>query len=143
MEFFFAKVKIFRFWPKTMDYSQVFFLASPKKVLRKVYHSKGNGKRNLLMLISVAQHLRVGSYERLKLFLYSAFEWADESEDRNLLYAKTKGASVPQKLSYAATVRCYTHAKFHANPLDGYGETVSKHYAHASVCDDLYRACTF
>ena len=48
---FFAKVKFFRFWPKTMDYSQVFFLASPKKVLRK-YHSKGNEKRNLMTLIS-------------------------------------------------------------------------------------------
>ena len=54
MEFFFAKVKIFRFWPKTVDYSQVFFLASPKKVLRKVCHSKGNEKRNLMMLISAA-----------------------------------------------------------------------------------------
>ena len=140
---FFAEVKIFRFWSKTMDYSQVFFLASPKKVLRKVYHSKGNEERNLMTLISVAYRLRVGSYEHLKLFLYSAFEWADESEDQNLLYAKTKVASMPQKLTYAATVRCYTHAKFHANPLDGYGETVSKHYAHARVCDDLYLTCTF
>ena len=51
---FFAVVKIFRFWLKTMDYSQVFFLASPKKVLRKVYHSKGNEKRNPMTLISVA-----------------------------------------------------------------------------------------
>ena len=51
---FFAEVKIFRFWPKTMDYSQVVFLASPKKVLRKVYRSKGNEKRNLMTLISVA-----------------------------------------------------------------------------------------
>ena len=51
---FFAEVKIFRFWPKTMDYSQVFFLASPKKVLRKVYHSKGNEERNLMTLISAA-----------------------------------------------------------------------------------------
>ena len=54
MESFFAEVKNFRFWPKTMDYSQVCFLASPKKVLRKVYHSKGNEKRNLMMLISAA-----------------------------------------------------------------------------------------
>ena len=51
---FFAKVKFLRFWPKTMDYSQVFFLASPKNVLRKVYHSKGNEKRNLMTLISAA-----------------------------------------------------------------------------------------
>ena len=46
--------KIFRFWPKTMDYSQVFFSASPKKVLRKLYHSNGNEKRNLMTLISAA-----------------------------------------------------------------------------------------
>ena len=85
----------------------------------------------------------MGSYEHLKLFLYSAFEWADESEDQNLRYAKIKGASVPQNYSYAATVGCYTHAKFHANLLDGYGEKVSKHYAHASVCDDIYRTRTF
>ena len=51
---FFPVVKIFRFCPKTMDYSQVFFLASPKKVLRKVYHSKGNEKINLMTLISAA-----------------------------------------------------------------------------------------
>ena len=76
---FFADVKISRFWPKTMDYSQVFFLASPKKVLRKVCHSKGNEKRNLMTLISVAQHLRVGSYERLKFFIDCTFEWGDKS----------------------------------------------------------------
>ena len=51
---FFAEAKFSRFWPKTMDYSQVFFLASLKKVLRKVCHSKGNEKRNLMTLISVA-----------------------------------------------------------------------------------------
>ena len=49
---FFAEVKIFRFWPKTMDYSQAFFSASPEKVLRKVYHSNGNEKRNVMTLIS-------------------------------------------------------------------------------------------
>ena len=51
---FFADVKISRFWPKTMDYSQVFFLASPKKVLRKLCQSKGNEKRKLMALVSVA-----------------------------------------------------------------------------------------
>ena len=47
---FFAEVKRFRFWPKTMD----FFSGSPKKVLRKVYHLTGNEKRNLMALVSVA-----------------------------------------------------------------------------------------
>ena len=74
----FAKVKISRFWPKTMDYSQVFFFGESKKVLRKVYHSKGNEKRNIMTLISVAQHLRVGSYKRLKFFIDCTFEWGDK-----------------------------------------------------------------
>ena len=62
-----TKVKIFRFWPKTMDYIvHGFIFGSWKKVLRKVCHSKGNEKRNLMAFVSVAQHLRVGNYERLK-----------------------------------------------------------------------------
>ena len=52
---FFAEVKIFRFWPKTMDYiTHGFFSGSPRKVLRKVYHLTGNEKRNLMALVSVA-----------------------------------------------------------------------------------------
>ena len=54
MESFFAKVKFFRFWPKTMDYNPWFFLGSPKKVLRKVYHPKVIEKRNLMALVSAA-----------------------------------------------------------------------------------------
>ena len=50
---FLAKVKIFRFWPKTMDYNKAFFWQS-KKVLRKVCHSKLQEKRNLMALVSVA-----------------------------------------------------------------------------------------
>ena len=51
---FFAKVKIFRFWPKTMDYSPWFFFWESKKVLRKVYHLKVIEKRSLVALVSVA-----------------------------------------------------------------------------------------
>ena len=51
---FFAEVKFFRFWTKTMDYNPWFFSGSPEKVLRKVYHLKGNEKRNLMALVSVA-----------------------------------------------------------------------------------------
>ena len=50
----FSKVKIFKFWPKTMDYSPWFDFRNPKKVLRKVYHPEGNEKRNLMALVSVA-----------------------------------------------------------------------------------------
>ena len=53
VSFFFAKVKIFRFH-HGLYIVRCFFLASPEKVLRKVYHSKGNEKRNLMMLISAA-----------------------------------------------------------------------------------------
>ena len=54
MIYFFTEVKIFRFWPKTMDYSPWFYFLESKKVLRKVYHPKGNEKRNLMALVSVA-----------------------------------------------------------------------------------------
>ena len=49
-----AKVKIFIFWPKTMDYNPWFDFGSPEKLLSKVCHTKLNGKRNLMALVSVA-----------------------------------------------------------------------------------------
>ena len=49
-----AKVKIFIFWPKTMDYNPWFDIWSPKKLLRKVCHTKLNKVKNLLALVSVA-----------------------------------------------------------------------------------------
>ena len=54
MESLFDEVKIFRFWPKTMDYSPRGFFGSSKIVLRKVCHPKGNEKRHLMALVSVA-----------------------------------------------------------------------------------------
>ena len=52
---FFAEVKIFRFWQKTMDYiTHGLIFGCPKKVLKKVCHLKGNEKRNLMALVSVA-----------------------------------------------------------------------------------------
>ena len=47
---FLAELKNFRFWLKTM----VLIFGSPKNVLRKVNSSKGNEKRNLMALVSVA-----------------------------------------------------------------------------------------
>ena len=35
LESFFAKVKIFRFWPKTMDYNPWFAFRQSKKVFEK------------------------------------------------------------------------------------------------------------
>ena len=49
-----AKVKISRFWPKTMDYSPWFFFPSLKNVLGKICHLKGGKKRNLMTLVLVA-----------------------------------------------------------------------------------------
>ena len=54
MESFFDEVKNFRFRPKTMDYNPWFDFGSPKKVLRKVCHTKESVKKNLLILVSVA-----------------------------------------------------------------------------------------
>ena len=50
---FFAKVKIFKFWPKTMDYNPWLIFGS-QKVLRKACPFKEHEKRNLLMLVSAA-----------------------------------------------------------------------------------------
>ena len=63
----------YRFFPKSfpkfLDFGQKpwsivhgFVFGSLKKVLRKVWHSIVNEKRNLMALVSAAQHLRVGSY---------------------------------------------------------------------------------
>ena len=76
--------------------TQGFFSGSPKKVLRKVYHLTGNGKRNLMALFLVAWHLQVGIYERLKLVIHCTSEWGTNLETINILYAKTKGATVLQ-----------------------------------------------
>ena len=54
MVFFFAEVKNFRFWPKTMDYSPWFDFREPKKSLEKVCHCRENEKRSLMALVSVA-----------------------------------------------------------------------------------------
>ena len=68
----------------------VIFSPSPKKVLRKVCHLKGNEKRNLMTLVSVAQHLHVGSYERLKVLFTVHFEWVTNLEAKSVPYAKLK-----------------------------------------------------
>ena len=54
MRSLFEEVKIFRFWPKTMDYNPWFDFGSPKKLLRKVCHLQVYEKRNLMALVSVA-----------------------------------------------------------------------------------------
>ena len=51
---FLAKVKIFRYWPKTMDYNPWFDFGGRKNILRKVCHLIGIEKINLMALISVA-----------------------------------------------------------------------------------------
>ena len=50
---FFGEILIFRFWPKTMDYSPWFDFCESKKIFRKVCHPKENEKRNMA-LVSVA-----------------------------------------------------------------------------------------
>ena len=76
MKSFFAKVKFFRFWP---------IFASPKKVWRNVCCPKENEKRNLMAFVSVAQHLRVGSYERLRFLFTVHFEWRINLETKSAL----------------------------------------------------------
>ena len=54
LDSFIAEVKIFRFWPKTMDYSPWFDFGSPKNVLRKTCQLNVYEKRNLMTLVSAA-----------------------------------------------------------------------------------------
>ena len=50
----FCRSQNFPFLTKTMDYNHGLIFGSPKKVVRKVYHPKGNEKRNLTVLVSAA-----------------------------------------------------------------------------------------
>ena len=79
---FFQSQKISDFGQKPWAITHGFFSGSPKKVLRKVYRLTGNGKRNLMTLVSVAWHLRVGSYERFKFFIHCTFEWGTNLETK-------------------------------------------------------------
>ena len=54
LESFTTKVKIFRFWPKTMDYNPWFDFWRSEKVLRKACKLNVHEKRNLMALVSVA-----------------------------------------------------------------------------------------
>ena len=54
LEYFFAEVKIFRFWPKTMDYNPGFFFWQSEKKLRKACLLNVHEKTNLMALVSVA-----------------------------------------------------------------------------------------
>ena len=51
---YFAEVKIFCFWEKTMNYNPWFCFPESKKIVRKVYHLNGYEKRNLMTLVSAA-----------------------------------------------------------------------------------------
>ena len=93
---FLRKSKFSDFGQKPWTITHGFVFGSRKKVLRKVYHLNGYKKRNLMTLVSVAWHLRVGSYERLKFIIHCTFEWGTNLETINVLYAKTKGASMLQ-----------------------------------------------
>ena len=51
---FLSKVKMFKFWPKTMDYNPWFDFGSPKNVLSKACQLYVLEKRNLMVLVSAA-----------------------------------------------------------------------------------------
>ena len=49
-----------------------------------------------MAFVSAAQHIRVGSYERLKSFVHCTFEWDVKSVEQKVSYAKSKQATEPQ-----------------------------------------------
>ena len=60
--------------------------------------------------------------------IHCTFEWGAKSEEKNAYYTKSKGAVKTQIYAYATTISCYKHTKFHAIPLNRYGERPSKRY---------------
>ena len=48
---------------------------------------------------------------------------------------KTKGATKPKNLPYAATTRFYIHTKHHEIPLHSYGEMSSKPF---DICTHVF-----
>ena len=46
-----------------------------------------------MALVSAAQHIRVGSYERLKFLVHCTFEWGIKSAEQKASYAKSKQAT--------------------------------------------------
>ena len=58
MASFFAELKIFRIWPKTMDYNPWFDFWSPKKVMIKLYllKEKSNGVCFCCVAPSIVRH---------------------------------------------------------------------------------------
>ena len=59
---FLAEVKFSISGQKPWTIVHGFIFGSPKKGLSKIWHSVVNEKRNLMALVSAAQHLRVWSY---------------------------------------------------------------------------------
>ena len=49
-----------------------------------------------MALVSAAQHIRVGSYERLKFLVHCTFEWGVKSVEQKSSYAKRKQGTEPQ-----------------------------------------------
>ena len=49
-----------------------------------------------MALVSVAKHIRVGSYECLKFFVHCTFEWGVNSVKQKVSRAKSKQATGPQ-----------------------------------------------
>ena len=62
----------------------------PKSKFSDFGQKPRNEKRNLMTLVSVAQHLHVGSYERLKVLFTVHFEWVTNLEAKSVPYAKLK-----------------------------------------------------
>ena len=73
MAFSSGKSKFSVFGQKPWTIVHGFIFEGPKKVMRKVYQSKGNEKRNLKAIVSVAWHLQVRSYKRLKFLIHCTF----------------------------------------------------------------------
>ena len=96
-----------------------------------------------MALVSAAQHIRVGSYERLKSFVHCTFEWGVKSVEQKASYAKVNKLQSPKlrpKQSLLVATFTQNFMRFRCMVMEKHHQNVSPH---SSVCDDLYHACTF
>ena len=73
MASFFTGDKIFRFWPKTMDYSPWFFFLESKKSFEKRIPPERASQEEQNGKISASWHLPVRCYEHLKSTAVTTF----------------------------------------------------------------------
>ena len=62
MVFFLAEIKIFRFWPKTMDYNKAFLPIVTIVTIRRFYRNRGDFLRSFYSTVEGAMKLKFAPF---------------------------------------------------------------------------------